>query len=129
MYRKCNGIDPNWKTIRFPFVWFWRNYLKTDKQECGFTYPVVVDTMLFIPKNLFHTIFEFHLDLNAWNNLICNEKLQVGYEDCDVMISTMHRPNTKDMWNPLFKMVSRPEKPKSLYSPKEFCKWKPNPLK
>jgi hypothetical protein len=117
-------FDPNWNTIRFPATWHWKPHLKTGKFECGFTYPVVVDAMMFIPKRLFHTIFEFHLDLKAWGELICNKKLGVGYEDLDVMINTMHRPNTEHQWNPLFKMISRPEKPESLYARKEFDKWK-----
>lgn len=118
-------FNPNWDKIKFPMVWHWKKHCKTGKLECGYSYPVVVDTMLFVPKRLFYTILNFHLDLNSWKTLICKEELDVGYGDIGVMIDTMHRPNTKDMWNPLCKLISRPEKPKGLYHTKYFDKSKP----
>lgn len=117
-------FDPNWNEIRFPMVWHWKKYCKTGKLECGYSYPVVVDIMLFVPKRLFSTILNFHLNLDAWKSLICKHELNVGYDDIDVMINTMHRPNTKDMWNPLFKLVSRPEKSENLYHKRIFSKEK-----
>jgi hypothetical protein len=63
--------------------------------------------------------------LNSWKVLICKEGFNVGYDDIGVMIDTMHRPNTKDMWNPLCKLISRPEKPKKLYYNRHFDKSNP----
>ena len=118
-------FDPNWTTIRFPFVWFWREG-KTEKFECGYSFPVVSDVMLFLPKKFFDTLFEFHLDLNSWKDLICNEDLALTYDDMDVMVDTMHRLNSQDMRNPLYKMVSRPEHPRKSCSRETFNKYRQN---
>lgn len=118
-------FDPNWTTIRFPFVWHWRAG-KTEKFECGYSYPVVSDVMLFLPKIFFDVLFEFHIDLNSWKDIICNQKLSLTYDDIDVMTDTTHRPNSQDMWNPLYTMVSRPEHPAKYYSKHKFNKYRQN---
>ena len=108
-------FDANWKTIHFPMAWHWRKNKPIGELKCNFKYPVIVDTMMFIPKKYFHVIFEFQLNCKCWNSLLCNENLNINYNDMDFMINTAHQPNTSRQWNPLFRMMGRTEKSEKLY--------------
>jgi hypothetical protein len=123
-----DAFDPRWTNLMFPCAWVWfHEYYRNDKTkklgkfECGYTYPLIVDTMVFFPKRLFQTSLQFTFDHWCWEALIC--RLGLTYDDMDMMIDTFHRPDSKMNWNPLYRMVSRPESDTWDFRGKKFNKY------
>jgi hypothetical protein len=96
-----NIFNPNWSNIMYPFAVY--------MEYSPFQFPFVSDTMCFIPKKYFNQIVNhtYHLlTHHCWRDLINN-----GFvlDDFDVMINTLHNPNTDTEKNPLYIINCRPE--------------------
>lgn len=101
-------FDVEWTKVMFPAVcWlFASDPSKANRSiwDC----PRVIDTMLFVPRRFFTLIkSQFYLNHDAWFYY----KHHAGQYDVqmDVMIRTFHDSNTENDWNPLYRIVGRPE--------------------
>lgn len=98
-------FNPNWSCITFPYA----VYMEYKPLQ----FPFVTDTMCFIPKKYFfnpnwslqNNTYKL-LHHHCWRDLLQNG---LNIDDLDVMIETLHNPNTDAGWNPLYIINSRPE--------------------
>jgi hypothetical protein len=102
-----NIFNPEWNTIMYTFTF--------HVQQANPNFPVVGDTMCFIPKKYF-------FNYNSWSGLINNTvhvlhhhcwgdmlKSGLSMDDMNLMINTLHNTNTVAGMNPLYRLNSRPE--------------------
>lgn len=89
-------FNPDWKTIRFPFICWKKDSITQDG------YPRVSDTMVFIPNH--YNLYVITLNHNSWSEL-CRQCFV--YSDIDVMINTYHDSDSSKDKNPLYTIVNR----------------------
>jgi len=93
-------FDCSWNTLRVPSICF-----KPCHKSGG--HPRINDTMLFLPKNYYNVIPFIQIGHDLWLHLMNNTEL--GYSDIDTMIHTYHDSDSQKDFNPLYKIVNRPE--------------------
>jgi hypothetical protein len=93
-------FDPNWDTIKFPTVCF-------KERSVYKNFPRINDTMLFLPRKYFDRIQYINLCHESWYNLRMSGQFKV--EDLNVMIDTYHDSDSAKDYNPLYRIVNRPE--------------------
>jgi len=71
-------------------------------------FPRVADLILFIPRRLFHLISEQKVSLghHSYEHFI-NQGL--GKDDIGFLLNTYHDSDSAKDWNPIYKIVNRPE--------------------
>jgi hypothetical protein len=94
-------LDLSWSNIRFPFI-CWKRSATTRNHH-----PRVSDAMLFFPSHYFKYMAQFVIGHDAWSNAVTH--LSLTYDDMDVMITTFHDSDSQKDWNPLYRVVNRPE--------------------
>jgi len=102
-------FNPLWNKILFPSICF-KPFHETDMGH-----PRVNDTILFFPKKYFNYLTLFLIGHNLWEDFILNTDLT--YEDLDTMLDTYHDSDSQKDWNPIYRIVNRPET--SIYSIKD----------
>jgi hypothetical protein len=123
----CKIFNPKWNQIMYSHAVY------MEYSEPPIIYPFVTDTILFIPKKYF---FSFNnnglewkglinntnniLNHHCWGSLIRNGCLSL--EDLNVMIDTLHNPNTDTEINPIYKINSRYENKRWILSGKRYDK-------
>jgi hypothetical protein len=98
-------FNPDWQTMMYPFAVY------IEYESSPLVFPFVTDTMCFIPqkylskikKNTQHLIHH-----HCWRDLINNG---FSLDDLDVMVNTLHNPNTQAELNYLYKINCRDEYP------------------
>lgn len=106
-------FDPEWKRIKAPFV-CWK-ILPGLKHYHAVPRPRVADTMLFVPAKLRHVVTSpaFELSHGMWgvyNSTWAKEIESHDYhKGMGVMIDTLHDSDSAKDWNPLYRIVNRPE--------------------
>ena len=98
-------FNPDWQSIMYPFAVY------IEYESSPLVFPFVTDTMCFIPhkylskikKNTQHLIHH-----HCWRDLINNG---FSLDDLDVMVNTLHNPNTQAELNYLYKINCRDEYP------------------
>ena len=93
-------FDPSWNTIRFPTI-CWKQGSITHG------HPRVNDMMLFVPKKYFQYLPHVHIGHETWRILVSEGHLK--YNDLDTMINTYHDSDSAKDYNPLYRIVNRPE--------------------
>jgi len=96
-------FNPKWTKIMYPFAVY--------MEKIPFAFPFVSDTMCFIPNKYFLKLITnnttyYLLHHHCWRDLI-NQGFIL--DDLDVMINTLHNPNTMAEMNPLYKINCREE--------------------
>lgn len=94
-------FNPKWSKIMYPFAVY--------MEYSPFQFPFVSDTFCFIPNLFFSKIINNTYNIlnhHCWRELINN-----GFviDDFDVIINTLHNPNTDTELNPLYRINCRPE--------------------
>jgi hypothetical protein len=93
-------FDPTWDTIRFPTI-CWKQDSVIGK------HPRVNDAMLFVPKKYFIHLPYIHITHETWRLLVSEGHLTSN--DLDTMINTYHDSDSEKDYNPLYRVVNRPE--------------------
>lgn len=96
-------FDPFCQELLYPYR-LWILWHTLDNGFCN-----VNDTMLFIPKRLYHILKQGGVQLyhDGLSNYI--NKYNLLYSDFNFMIPTLHDSDSSKDYNPLYTMVSRPE--------------------
>jgi hypothetical protein len=110
-------FNPRWNKIYFSSQhWTKMYYTKygSISSYCGFDEnskdnltPYVNPTFEFIPKNYFKVLSK--VDVNPWAWSEYKKTFDLKNDDMDFMIDTYHEANSQKDFNPLYKMVGRPE--------------------
>ncbi len=101
-------FNPKWSCIIYPFAVY------MEKENNSLIFPFVTDTMCFIPSKYFEKLKSYTsylLHHHCWKDLINNGLI---LDDLDVMINTIHNPNTDTEINPLYKINCRQESNESF---------------
>lgn len=93
-------FNPGWDTIKFPSI-CWK------KDSIYKNFPRNNDTMLFIPYQYFNRIQYIELSHESWFKLRMSRRFEA--KDLNVMIDTYHDSDSSKDYNPLYRIVNRPE--------------------
>ena len=98
-------FNPKWDRIMFPSMcWASLAYLTAGPEEWV---PRISDTMVFAPKRLANRLAgSFHLCHEAWRHYRDDG---VPEDGLGLMIDTFHDSDSAKDYNPLYRMVGRPE--------------------
>lgn len=110
-------FNPKWSSIMYPYVMY------IEYEDTPFIFPVVSDIFCFIPKKYFNQLINISYKLchhHCWRDLIKTNNL--SFDDLDVMIDTIHDPNTSVDLNPLYKINGRSESKIYKYPNKKYIK-------
>lgn len=110
-------INPFEEKIKFSFVaeYSWRKF---DNKI-----PRVDDIVFFLPKKFFHILTFVNIGennrkfKNSWHDLLWLMMLKDPQIDYDFYVNTYHCSETGYDFNPLYKLVSRPESKKRMSDP------------
>lgn len=92
-------FNPKWNTITYPSI-AW----KQDSLYEG--YPRVTDMMIFVPRELYPYLMSGMVCHEGWY-ILC----QSGLDNTKIntMINTYHDSDSQKDWNPIYRVVNRPE--------------------
>jgi hypothetical protein len=91
---------PDSDKILFPSICWINCHMTHDR------HPRPSDMMIYIPKKMFKNIKYIDVGHMIWQILINNG---LTYNDMDTMISTYHDSDSNKDFNPMYKIVNRPE--------------------
>ena len=101
-------FNPEWSKIMFPAVcWLFAEDFKKCNRSI-WNCPRIIDCSIFVPRKFFNLIKnQFYLNHDAW--FYYKHHAGSYQPEMDVMIRTFHDSNTQNDWNPLYRIVGRPE--------------------
>lgn len=106
-------FNPFWQEIRFPSVCF----KKDNWHLCAGGIPRVSDMMLFVPQRYLSFLT---------GSLLCHEGWLILHTHpvvVSTMLDTYHDSDSEKDWNPLYRIVNRPEAPTAYTDPNDRFVW------
>jgi hypothetical protein len=99
-YYFYDSFFPNPEKILFPSICFIPHNLTKNR------HPRNSDMMIYIPKKMYQNIRNIYIDHLGWEILVKNG---LTYNDMDTIINTYHDSDSQKDFNPMYKIVNRPE--------------------